>query len=1032
MNLPKFSTENTVLLSIVLVTVLVLGGFSIARMPQEQFSEVPFFWVNVVVPYPGASASDIEQSVTVKIEREMQGLKSLKQIQSVTSDGLSLVRVEFDDGISNDEFDRLFQDVRTRLGKVSLPDGTLQAQADDFSSNDFLPVIEVVVSGSVPYEDLGSQARVLRDRILAIKDVSSVDLIGDRDRRIVIDADRARLEALGIPIAELVRAVQQKNVTVPGGTLETPSREYLLRTVGSLRGLGEFENVIVRRTDAQGSLVRVGDLARVYEDYDGGGETSRFNGQGAVVLRIGKVPRGDSIGVIDRVKAIVAEASGDLPPGVELSLVNDSTVQIRDSIDVLLSNAVQGLILLSLILLVFLGVRNALMTALGIPVTFAITFLVLEALGETINSNTLFGLVLVLGLIVDHAIVITENTYRLRGLGLSKRQAAIEGTGQVAWPIVASSLTTVAAFLPLMILPGTIGKFLRVIPLVVSVALVASTIEAILFIPAHMVEWPGGDLLRTKPDLFSRVRPGFERLVRALYRRRLFVALGFAAVAGGIFATIPFIRQDLFSAEDFTLFYIDIDLPAGSNRDKTEAVVRRFEERIGPLRGNGEVSNVISSVGFRSGGSGGTSAGNVGQLVVDLTEVKEGRTRPIAVIMDEVKALCDDIPGPEKVIYRKAASGPPVSPPVGFRIRGDEYEALIETADGLRARLSGYPELLNIEDTLQTGTPELRVRINEERAAFYGISVASAGAFIRGSYDGFPAGSVFFGNEELDIVVRYAGTGGEDSIARLLELKLPTPDGRLVPFSALAELEDGAALAAIKRVDGKREVGVTAEAYTKDGVRGINADIKAWFASEVRPRHPGLELVVGGEFAELANLLVQILRVFLLGIFLIYAVLGAQFKSFTQPFLILLSVPMAFAGVVLYLVLSGTPFSTTVLYAGVALAGIAVNDSIVLIDFINELRKKGASVADAVAEAASTRLRPVLLTSVTTIGGLLPTALGLGGYSVVWSPMASTIIFGLAFSTVTALTVVPALYGLLFDRDNRARASGRRPVVRES
>ncbi|TFG84777.1 MAG: efflux RND transporter permease subunit [Spirochaetales bacterium] len=718
---------------------------------------------------------------------------------------------------------------------------------------------------------------------------------------------------------------------------------------------------------------------------------------------------------------MVSQAALSLPEGVSISLVNDSTIQIRDSIDVLLSNALQGLILLSIILLVFLGVRNALMTALGIPVTFAATFLVLEAMGETINSNTLFGMVLVLGLIVDHAIVITENIYRLRRLGYDKRRAAIDGTSQVAWPIVASSLTTVAAFLPLMILPGTIGKFLRVIPLVVSIALIASTLEAIIFIPSHAVDWPGGDLLKTKPDVFDLIRPAFERFVRSLYRRRLLVVLGFFVVVAGVFSTIPFIKQDLFSAEDFTLFYIDIDLPAGSSRAKTEAIIREFEKRLAPLASNGEVVNVISSVGFRSGGTGGTSAGNVGQIVVDLAEIKEGRTRPIAAIMDEARALCAGIPGPEKVIYRKAESGPPIVPPVGFRIRGDDYDALIDTATALRERLAGYPELINIEDTLQTGTPELRIRVNEERASAYGVSVASVGAFIRGTYDGFPAGSVFFGNEELDIVVRYAGTGGSDSIGRLLELKIPAQDGRLVPFSAIAELEEGAALAAIKRVDGKREVGVSAEAFSKDGVPGINADIQTWFDTDVSPRYPGLELVVGGEFAELADLLVQILRVFLLGLFLIYAVLGAQFKSFSQPLLILLSIPMAFAGIIVYLVLSGTPFSTTVLYAGVALAGIAVNDSIVLIDFVNSARKEGKPVAEAVVEAVSVRLRPILLTSVTTIGGLLPIAFGFGGYSVVWSPMASTIIFGLLFSTITVLTVVPALYGLLFDRPGKAR-----------
>ena len=1025
MNLPKFSTENSVLLTIVLATVLVLGGFSVARIPQEQFSEVPFFWVNIVVPYPGVSASDIERSVIVKVEREMQGVDSLKQIQSVASDGLAVVRVEFDDGISNDEFDRLFQDVRTRFSRVELPDGTLQALVDDFSSNDFLPVIEVAVSGPAAYQTLNETARVLRDRILEIDDVSSVDLVGDRDRRIVVDADRGRLEAVGISLAEVLRAVQQKNVTVPGGTLETLSREYLLRTVGSLQGIGDFDKVIVRRTGPTGAVVHVGDVARVYESFDEGGDAARINGERAVILRVGKVPRGDAIGVIDAVKKLVSETWPILPEGVRIDLVNDSTVQIRDSVDVLLSNAAQGLVLLSVILLLFLGFRNALMTALGIPVTFAITFVILEAMGETLNSNTLFGLVLVLGMVVDHAIVITENTHRLRGLGYDKKRAAIEGTSQVAWPIISSSLTTVAAFLPLMLLPGTIGKFLRVIPLVVVIALLASTLEAILFIPSHAAEWPGDDKPGSKPDLFERIRPFIERFIKGLYRKRGFVLLGFAVVTIAIFATVPLIRQDLFSAEDFTLFYIDVEMPAGTNRGKTGEVVEAFEARILPLRGNGEVANVISSVGFRSSGTGGTSAGNVGQIVVDLTELKEGRKRSVATIMDEIRGMTSDIPGMERVIYRKVQSGPPVAPPVGFRVRGDDYEGLIETAALLRERLASYPELFNIEDTLQSGTPELRIRINEERAAAYGLSVAAVGTFVRGSYDGFPAGTVFFRNEELDVIVRYAGTGGATSVERLRELKIPAADGRLVPFSAVAELVEGAALGSIKRVDGKREVEVSSQAYDKGGVQAINADIRAWFQAEVSSRHPDQTLIVGGEFAEFADLLVQILRVFLVGIFLIYAVLGAQFKSYTQPFLILLSVPIAFSGVILYLVLSGTPFSTTVLYAGVALAGISVNDSIVLIDFINEDRRKGKPVAEAVLDAAVTRLRPIFLTSVTTIAGLLPTALGLGGYSVVWSPMASTIIFGLVFSTTTAVTVVPALYGLLYDRKPRAVKSVR-------
>jgi multidrug efflux pump subunit AcrB len=1016
MNLAKFSTENTVLLTIVLISALIIGSFSIIRMPQEQFSEVPFFWVNIVVPYPGASSEDIEKSVTIKIEQEMQGIKDLKQIQSVTSDGLSVVRVEFDDGISNFEFQSLFQDVRTRLSNVRLPDGTLQPTASDFSSNDFLPVIEVVISGNTSYENLDKVARDLENSFLSVRDVSSIDLVGARDKKIIVEANRQKLEAFSISILEILQSVQSRNLSVPGGLLETESREYLLRTVGSIDNISQFENVIVRRTDSLSGVIRIGDLARVYTEFDSSGEMSKFNGKDSIVLRVSKVPRGDSIGVIDGIKKAVDLYQIDNSENIEITLVNDSTIQIRDSIDVLLSNALQGLLLLTVVLFLFLGARNALMTALSIPVTFAITFVILEALGETLNSNTLFGMVLVLGLIVDHSIVLTENIYRLRANGLSLREAAIQGTSQVAWPIVASSLTTVAAFLPLMLLPGTIGKFLRVIPLVVTISLLVSTAEAIIFIPAHTVEWPGGKKLKVKADFFDKIKPGFKRLIEKLYKKRIIVIGIFFALAIGIFSTIPFINQDLFSAEDFSLFYIDIDMPPGTNKDETKKLINRFEEYLLPLKGNGEVSNIISSIGYRSGGSDNTRSGNVGQIVVDLEEVKDGRTRAIVEIMDEVKKVLDKIPGPERVLYRKAQSGPPVSLPVGFRIRGDNYAGLIDTASKIKEKLASYPDLINIQDNLQSGTPELRIIVNEERAAFYGLSVSSIGGFIRGSYDGYSSGNVFINNEELSIVVKYNRDSDVSSIQSLLELKIPTPKGALIPFSAIAEIKEGAALASIKRIDGKREVSVSSGAVKTDNVRLINQEIKDWFTKEVSINYPDQELIVGGEFADLDDLLIQILRVFLLGVFLIYAVLGAQFKSFTQPFIILISIPMAFAGVVLFLVTSGTPFSTTVLYAGVALAGIAVNDSIVFIDFVNQLRKEGKSIQDSVIEAASTRLRPIILTSVTTIGGLLPTAIGLGGFSVVWSPMASTIIFGLLFSTVTVISVLPCLYGLLFDR----------------
>ena len=1018
MSIGSFSVKNSVLVNILMVTILVLGYFSLARLPQEQFSEVPFFWVTIAVPYPGAGAEDIEKSVTVKIENEMRGLDRLKEINSVTSEGLSVVRVEFDDGISNEEFDRLFQETRTRFSNVALPDGTLTPVIDDFSAADFLPVIEVVISGEVEYGVLNRAALELKERLQGVRQVSSVTLVGSRERRISIDLRQEKLEAIGLSLDEVVRAVGSQNVSVPAGTVSTDSREFLVRTSGGVERAEDFEELIVRADSGlEEGLVRVADIAGVYDTYDPSGVQARFDGRQAIFLRVAKVSRGDSIDVIEGVKSEVAAFARFIPVGVEIDLVSDSTIQIRNSIDVLLSNALFGLVLLVLILFLFVGLRNAMMTALGIPITFALTFVILEISGETFNTNTLFGLVLVLGLIVDHAIVIIENSYRLQENGLSRRQAAIEGTDQVLWPVIAATATTVAAFLPLMILPGTIGKFLRVIPFTVSIALIASTFEAFIFLPSHFAEWPGGGRGRSslRDRIFLNLRSSFSRLLRRLYRHKFLVLTAAVLIMVLSFALLPTVRQDLFSSEDFTLFYIDIEMPVGTPIPQTSQFVAAYEERILPLRGNGEVISVSSSIGFRSDENSNTAKSNLAQILVDLTERKEGRLRPITEIMGEVEELTASIPGAESVIFRKAVNGPPVSSPVSFRLLGDDYSSLTMIAAEFRRRLGEYPELFNIQDDIDAGTPEIQVRVDGTRAARMGLSAALVGGYLRGALEGVTATTFFRNNEEVDVIVRYAPMA-TDKVRMIEEMKIPTPDGRFIPFSSIAEIRNAAPLASIKRVDGKREVTIEASAVGEARIRAINADIEGFFDAEYAQEYPGIELKVGGEFADLDNLLIQILRIFLLGLFLIYLILGTQFNSYSQPFLILATLPFAFAGVVLYLVLSGTPFSTTVLYAAVALAGIAVNDAIVLISFINERRRDGIAVGEAVIEAAATRMRPILLTSITTIAGLAPTALGIGGRSVVWSPMASTIIFGLIFSTLTALIVIPALYGIFYDR----------------
>ena len=1011
-NFGKFSVTNSVFINILMVLLLVAGVFSLSRLPQEQFSEIPFFFVNIVVPYPGVSAEDVEQNVTVKVENAVQGIEKLKQIQSVSQEGLSIVTMEFNEGISNAEFDNLFQETQSLFLKAELPEETLSPLIDDFSSSDFLPVIEIILSGDVDYSVLSNTASLLENRLQSINEVSQIDLVGIRDRQIIIDANKEKLEALGISIDEIVSAVRSRNITVPGGKLETESREYILRTVGELDTYSEFNKVIVRRS-APGSqgVVHIGDIAEVKEVYDPEGISSRFNGSQSISLRIAKIPRGNSTGVVDDAKALVASFEQTLPDGISVHLTSDSTVQIRDSIKVLITNSLYGFALLVILLMVFIGFRNALITALGIPITFAIVFLILDALGETLNSNTLFGLVLVLGLIVDHAIVIIENSYRLQQEGLSRIDAAIKGTNEVVVPVIAATLTTVAAFFPLMLLPGILGKFLRVIPLVVSIALLASTFEAIVFLPVHYVEW-SGKIRAKRRDFFEGLKIWFRKFITKIYNRKKLAVAAMGIAVIGIFGLVTVVNQDLFSAEDNTLFNIYVELPAGSNRVKTESVVRQFEEILLPLTGNGEVVSVNTAVGFSAGDNENITKSNVAQIVVDLTERGEGRKRSIQAIIKEVEAKTAWIAGTEKVQFTKQQTGPPSSPPVQFRLFGNDYTELIFIAEEIENILGEYPELYNINDNLEKGTPELQIRVFADQAARYGLSTALVGAYIRSSFDGVKATTIFKNNEEIEVIVKYSAAS-ELSINRLMQLKIPTPDGKQISFSSIAVIEENDPIASIKRVDGKREVTIFSDALTNENVRAINARITTEFKTRFEPLYPEVELKIGGEFADFDTLLLDILRIFIIGVFVIYLILATQFKSYIQPILIIATIPFSFAGVILFLVISGTPFSTTVLYAGVALAGIAVNDSIVLISFINSLKKKGFESGHAVIEAAVTRLRPIVLTSLTTIAGLIPTALGLGGKSVVWGPMASTIIFGLIFSTFTALVIIPCVYGIL-------------------
>ncbi len=1015
MSIGKFSVKNPVLVNIAMVAILVLGAVSLIKLPREAFSNVDFSWVFIAVPYPGASAEEIEKSVIIEVEEEIKDIDRIKRISSTAEQGVGFIQVEFDDAISRSDFLRLFQDLRAEFDKVELPEGVMEPWVEEFSSADFMPIVTVNLKGSVSDAKINTAARDLRDRLREVPDVSKVEIVGGREREIWVEMDRDRMSAFGVTVDEVVQAIKMNNVNFPGGTIDDATRKYLLQVLGEVSKPDGFEKVIVRRRPGQGSI-RVGDIGAVNQglaesDYD-----VRVDGEKAISLLVSKTTTGNAIRIVDQIRENVDAFKTSLPAELSVHYFNDTSIFVRDTINTLSKNALAGFAMLVIVLLVFIGFRNSLITALGIPITFAITFVFMESVGETLNGNSLFALVMVLGMIVDHAIVIIENSYRHRQLGLSAADAAIKGADEVVKPVIAGTLTTVAAFLPLMLLPGIMGKFMRIIPIVVSLALAASTLEALFFLPAHFAEW-GSKNKGFKEGFIGRWQEAFRRFMKvAIAHKYKTGGITLGVVIGSLFLT-PLVKQDLFGGEEFPQFFVDIRMPMGTPREVTNEVATRFEQRLMPLVGNGEVLSITTHVGFMATDNDWVTASHVSQVTVDIAERKDGRERPVAVIMEDVKALCSNIPGAEEVNFRMVNNGPPQDKPVALRVQGENLTDMAAVATDVVNELKKKPELYNVDHDFDPGHPELRVVLNQERASELGLSAMQIGMFLRNSFEGVEATTFFEEDEEIDVKVRFAKPY-RATVSDLNQLSFPTPDGRWIPFSSVATLQRGSGLAKITRVDQKRQIAITA-----DALEGIDNRVTTQITQEMidlyneryAAIYPSITLSKGGQWSDFGKVFGDILRLFALGLFLMYVILGTQFKSYFQPFIIGAALFFAGVGCILFLVISRTPFSIVVMFAGVALAGICVNDSIVLISFINSLRAKGMATIEAIIEGAAVRLRPIILTSITTIGGLIPMAIGIGGRSETWGPMASTIIFGLFFSTVGTLVVVPCLYGILDD-----------------
>lgn len=1019
-SLPRLSVGQPVLVNLLMVGIIVGGFFALLDMPQELNPNVSFNWVFVTIPYPGASPAEVEDLIIIPAEEEVDKIDRIDELLSTAGEGWGFLWIKFEE-MSKHDFTAAMQDVRMHIDQANLPDDIEDPIIEDFGSDDFAPVVSIGITFTCDEEVAADIADDLADDIEHIADVAKVQISGLEEREIWVEVNPFQLAAQNLTLSSVVGALAARNVNLPGGNVTIGRSEFLVRAVSRYESPEEIEKTVLFSAP-DGRIVRLADVARVRMVRADQTVLARLGGTRSITISVSKKAGGSTYELADAVKALVADYEHRSPAGLEYTITMDSTEMISEILGVLRNNALFGIVFIFAILFAFLGLGNALLASMGIPLSFLITFILMNATGQTVNGSSLFALIIVLGIIVDDAIIVIENVHSHRQRGKPLRQAVIEGTEEVLGPVTSGILTTIAAFLPLMLLPGIMGKFMRVIPMVVSLALLASLFEATTILPAHIHDWTRKATHHKKPEMrfYVWLRERYERRLRGLLRRRYWVLGGTLLLVALSTMAIPLVGIELFGEENLDFFTVLVKLPEGSSLEETDRVIERIEAEALGLPAE-DLRYVVANAGLYQGNDEWITRKSVGQVVVTLKPAAE-RQRSIDEMIGLLRERVSGISGMTSLQFQKPSSGPPTGKPISIRVAGKYLEELESAAADLKGVLGTIPGVYDIGDDFPRGKKEILIEVDEERAALLGFSPQQISLELRTAIEGATATTFREGDEDIDVIVKLAGAK-QQSVEDIAGLKLTSLHGGSVPVKDLAEISVRDGASEIKHRNLTRTIMVTAELDDEETSLDEAVSEARRHFDLIAGRYEDVQFEIGGEFEEFTNAFNNIAMLFGVGLILIYLILGTQFRSYIQPAVIIGTVPLAFIGAMVGLLINGDKFSIVTLFGIVALAGIVVNDSIVMIAFINNARLRGEDRWQSIVSGGKQRLRPIILTSVTTIGGLLPTAIGLGGSSQVWRPLASTIAYGLAFATILTLFVIPVFLAIVDDVKKRMGAS---------
>ena len=1031
MKFAEFSVKNSLLINLLSFLVIIIGLFSVFNLRKEAFPQVDYDVVIISTYYPGAPAEDVERLVTIPIERDIKGISGIKEIRSKSEEGRSQIAITIDP--KADDKNQVVDDIERAVDRIrDLPEGVKDDPLVFELRSQEIPVLEVSIYGDVPERETRRYAEILEDLILDVKGVASVKRLGWRDVEFHVQVDPKKLKKYHVSIDEIMHALRTRNVTLPAGHLTTDKEEFNIRTTAEFKHVKDIENVIIRANDA-GNWLRVRDVAKVTKGFEDRTTIARTNGKRSLGMVVIKNKSADIIRVVGKVNKVISEFRKTLPKGLDVHLAKDMSFYVKRRLGVLKNNGAIGFVLVVLVLFLFLDPIPAIATAMGIPIALFFTFFMMYIIGISINLVSMLGLILVLGMLVDDGIIVCENVYRYIEKGMGVKDAVIKGASEVVAPVTATILTTFAAFAPLLFMHDLIGKFIKQIPIVVIIALSASLIEAFVVLPSHLADFIGkkrqlNRILEkaNKDSWMNKLSDFYVCILKKALKRRYLVFISLCIFFFGVvfFAVVGHrMKVILFTGEGIEDFFIRAEAAKGTSLEKMEQLIKPVEKLVMSMPKT-DIASFRTYIGSISDEEKGfdpneKNGSHLAQITIHLTPMQK-RSRTPEQIRDMLRKKMDKIKGFEKLYFYLPKEGPPAGRAIEVGVRGDNFTVLQHISHEIVSFIRKIKGTSDVDTNYEFGKKELRIVVDEQKAKQYYLTINDIAKTVRYAFKGGVATTVKpeRADKEVDVVVRFP-PAYRNNISDFNSILVLNKFGNLIPLRSVAKIEKREGLYAITHIDGKRTIWITGDVDDVNATSSIvTRKIKQHF-HDIPIRYPGYSLKFSGEYEEQKETQTNLFFSFIVAILLIFIILTAIFDSLIQPFIVMTAIPFGLLGILIAFMLHGRPLSFFALMGAVGLTGIVVNDSVVLVDFINKLRLTGKNRRESLVEAGRTRLRPVLMTTITTFLGLFSVAYGIGGGDPFLKPMGLAIIWGLFFATGLTLIVIPCIYAIIDDINER-------------